>query len=382
MDHGRVRRHELTDIEWELLAPLIPRAGTGRPRVDDRRILNGMVYKIRTGVTWRDLPERYGPWKTVYTRFRRYALEGVFTRALQQIQAQAEAVGDIDWLVQIDSTIVRAHQHAAATGRKGGGTGGRNRREEPDDHALGRSRGGLTSKIHLACDGRGRPLAILLTPGQRYLGSPYGVRLVDRTNSGVFAVRSSFCSPLTPRSYGMDRLRWFRFLWVLGIQPVAATRQEGDVCGVVGDPQATGREEVVEGQQSVKERVECAGRMRRAVAVGVDVVAASDAHHRRPDLGGGEPAAKRQEAERLDLGDRPEVEAVRYVYLQDGLHHDRPAKCCASRARITSRLRRAPSSRPWELSLFACTALSRCVPCCSLSPAPGALYRILKNGSP
>ncbi|MEU6180084.1 IS5 family transposase [Streptomyces coeruleorubidus] len=158
-----VRRHELTDREWELLAPLIPRAATGRPRVADRQVINGMVYKIRAEVSWRDLPERYGPWKTVYTRFRRYALDGVFTRALQQIQAQADAAGDIDWLVQIDSTIVRAHQHAAATGRKGGGTG-----DEPDDHALGRSRGGLTTKIHLACDGRGRPLAILVTPGQRH----------------------------------------------------------------------------------------------------------------------------------------------------------------------------------------------------------------------
>ncbi|MFF4829724.1 IS5 family transposase [Streptomyces sp. NPDC001312] len=160
-----VRRHELTDQEWELLAPLIPRARTGRPRVEDRRVINGMVYKIRTGISWRDLPERYGPWKTVYTRFRRYALDGIFTRALQQMQARADAAGDIDWLVQIDSTIVRAHQHAAATGRKGGPS-----QDEPDDHALGRSRGGLTTKIHLACDGRGRPLAVLLTAGQRHDG--------------------------------------------------------------------------------------------------------------------------------------------------------------------------------------------------------------------
>ncbi|MFE9688029.1 transposase [Streptomyces sp. NPDC006285] len=63
-----------------------------------------MVHKIRTGISRRDLPERYGPWKTVYTRVRRYAPDGVFTRALQQIQAHAEAVGDIDWLVQTDSS--------------------------------------------------------------------------------------------------------------------------------------------------------------------------------------------------------------------------------------------------------------------------------------
>ncbi|QOV33290.1 IS5 family transposase [Streptomyces ferrugineus] len=164
VDHGGVVcRHELSDQEWELLAPLIPRAATGRPRVEDRQVVNGMVYKIRTGISWRDLPERYGPWQTVYTRFRRYALDGVFTRALQQIQARADAAGDIDWLVQIDSTIVRAHQHAAATPKRG-----QHRPDEPDDHALGRSRGGLTTRIHLACDGQGRPLAVLVTPGQRH----------------------------------------------------------------------------------------------------------------------------------------------------------------------------------------------------------------------
>ncbi|MFF0711216.1 IS5 family transposase [Streptomyces bauhiniae] len=161
-----MHRHELTDREWELLAPLIPRAVTGRPRADDRKVINGMVHKIRTGAPWRDLPERYGPWRTVYTRFRRYALGGVFTQVLQQIQAQADAAGDIDWLVQIDSTIVRAHQHAAATGRKRGCVS----LDEPADHALGRSRGGPTTKLHLACDGRGRPLALLITPGQRHDG--------------------------------------------------------------------------------------------------------------------------------------------------------------------------------------------------------------------
>ncbi|MEU4265559.1 transposase [Streptomyces sp. NPDC025273] len=76
-----MQRHELTDQDWDLLAPLIPSASTGRPRVDDRRVINGMVYKIRTGLPWRDLPDRYGPWQTVYTRFRRYALSGVFTQA-------------------------------------------------------------------------------------------------------------------------------------------------------------------------------------------------------------------------------------------------------------------------------------------------------------
>ncbi len=84
-----VRRHEPTDQEWELLDPLIP-GRDGAARVEDRRVINGMVYKIRTGFSWRDLPEGYGPRKTVYTRFRHYTLEEVFTETLQHIQARAD----------------------------------------------------------------------------------------------------------------------------------------------------------------------------------------------------------------------------------------------------------------------------------------------------
>lgn len=125
-----------------------------------------MVCKIRTRISWRDLSERYGPWKTVYTRFRRYALDGLFTRALQQIQARADAAGDIDWL-RADRLHRRPCPSARRRHRPKRGT---HRPDEPDDNALGRSRGGLTTKIHLACDGRGRPLAILMTAGQRHHG--------------------------------------------------------------------------------------------------------------------------------------------------------------------------------------------------------------------
>ncbi|MCX4804764.1 IS5 family transposase [Streptomyces sp. NBC_01214] len=148
-----MRRHELSDAEWELVQPLLPRPVLGRPRLDDRTILNGIVWKFRTGVAWRDVPDRYGSWASLHTRFRRWAADGTFDRMLQAAQAQADAAGDIEWLVSVDSTVVRAHQHAAGA-RKG--------LRSP---ALGRSRGGLTSKIHLACDGTGRPLAFVLTGG-------------------------------------------------------------------------------------------------------------------------------------------------------------------------------------------------------------------------
>ncbi|MFJ5786502.1 IS5 family transposase [Streptomyces hydrogenans] len=155
-----VRRHELTDVEWEALSGLLPRSSSGRPRLDDRRVLNGIVWKLRTGSAWRDVPDRYGPWRTLYTRFRRWALDGTFTRMLAAVQAERDAAGDIDWLVSVDSTVARAHQHAAGARKKGRGPG-----DEVCDHALGRSRGGLTTKIHLACDGRGRPLGFVLTGG-------------------------------------------------------------------------------------------------------------------------------------------------------------------------------------------------------------------------
>ena len=81
-------------------------------------MLNGIVWKFRAGVAWRDVPERYGSWASLHTRFRRWAADGTFDRMLQTAQARADAAGDIDWLVSVDSSIVRAHQHAAGA-RKG-----------------------------------------------------------------------------------------------------------------------------------------------------------------------------------------------------------------------------------------------------------------------
>ena len=126
---GVIRRHELTDAEWAALRPHLPSGAMGRRRSDDRAVLNGIVWKIRTGVPWRDVPERYGSWQTLYTRFRRWALDGTFTAMLDAIRADKDAAGDIDWLVAVDSTVVRAHQHA--TGAKKGTAPGTKRRITP-----------------------------------------------------------------------------------------------------------------------------------------------------------------------------------------------------------------------------------------------------------
>jgi transposase len=116
-----MRRYELSNVEWAAIEPLLPpeKAWTGRPGKSHRLILNGIFWLARSGSPWRELPERYGPWRTVATRFYRWARSGLFDRILQRLQGLAEARGEIDWGAQfVDSTIVRAHQVAA--GAKGG----------------------------------------------------------------------------------------------------------------------------------------------------------------------------------------------------------------------------------------------------------------------
>lgn len=118
------RRHELSDEQWARLAPLLPpeKPRTGRPNKDHRTVLNGILWVLRTGAPWRDLPERYGPWTTVYSRFRRWQQAGVWERILAELQADAAHDNGVDGSVTlIDSSSVRAHQHAAG-GRKGGTT--------------------------------------------------------------------------------------------------------------------------------------------------------------------------------------------------------------------------------------------------------------------
>ncbi len=113
-----VREAELSDAAWAVIAPLLPPVGRARGRWrNHRQVLEGIVFKFRTGVPWRDLPDRFGPWQTVHGRFARWAADGTFDRLL----AAAQTTGEVDRPVSIDSTIVRAHQHTAA---KGGSTNG------------------------------------------------------------------------------------------------------------------------------------------------------------------------------------------------------------------------------------------------------------------
>ena len=117
---GMKTRGDLTDEQWAQIEHVLPeRAATGRPPTDHRQVLNGILWILRTGAPWRDLPERYGPWGTVAGRFYRWRKAGVWERLFAEIQRQADAEGRLNWDVHfVDGTVVRAHQHAA--GAKGG----------------------------------------------------------------------------------------------------------------------------------------------------------------------------------------------------------------------------------------------------------------------
>lgn len=117
-----IKRHELTQAEWDRIQPLLPdRTGLqGRPAKDARLLINGMLWIVATGAPWRDLPEHYGPWKTVYNTFQRWTKSGLWEQIYEALLKDAPPANTVEWTIwEIDSTTCKAHQHAA------GGKGGR-----------------------------------------------------------------------------------------------------------------------------------------------------------------------------------------------------------------------------------------------------------------
>jgi len=113
-------RDYLTDQQWERLRSHLPpqKPKTGRPALEHRQVLNGILWILRTGAPWRDLAEEYGSWKTVSSRFYRWQKAGIWQQVWSGLQQQADAAGCLDWEVHFgDSTVVRAHQHAAGSKR-------------------------------------------------------------------------------------------------------------------------------------------------------------------------------------------------------------------------------------------------------------------------
>jgi transposase len=120
----RVSRFQLlSDAQWALIEDLLPaRTGKrGRPFSDARAMVEGIIYRYRCGIAWRDVPEVFGPWQTIWTWHRRMAGDGTWDIVLQRLLAEADAAGLVDWSVSVDSTIARAHQHATNITRPTGG---------------------------------------------------------------------------------------------------------------------------------------------------------------------------------------------------------------------------------------------------------------------
>ena len=159
------RRHDLTDAQWRvLLVVLPPPSRRGRPRKWPLRgLIDGVRYRVRVGCPWRDVPARYGPWPRVYALFACWQVLGVWEQIEAGLLAIAQAAGKVKWhQVSVDSTTSRGHVHAAgarrdSTSRVAG---------EPADHGIGRSRGGWSTKTHLAVDQDRGVLAFHHTAGQ------------------------------------------------------------------------------------------------------------------------------------------------------------------------------------------------------------------------
>ncbi|MEU8546277.1 IS5 family transposase [Streptomyces roseoverticillatus] len=176
-------RCDLSNQGWTRPGPHLPKnVGRGGRWKNHRRVINEILFRQRTGIPWRDLPTRFGKRKTVHGRHRRRSADGTWDRILRAVQADADAEGRIDWsMPSVDSTVCRAHQHAAGARKQAPRKPGK--RTQPvqrrPDEALGRSRGGLSTKIHLAGEGGLRPLALLVTPGQRG-DAPHLIPVLDR----------------------------------------------------------------------------------------------------------------------------------------------------------------------------------------------------------
>ncbi|NKW79932.1 IS5 family transposase [Ochrobactrum pecoris] len=139
----------LDDRQWAVIAPLLPTNQPGAHRTDDRRVISGIIHVLRSGCRWQDCPACYGPSTTIYNRFHRWSARGLWRQLFEALVQKADR--DIHL---IDSTTAKAHRSAA--GGKGGGCA----------QAIGRSRGGRSTKIHAVVDSCGRPIALRITSGQ------------------------------------------------------------------------------------------------------------------------------------------------------------------------------------------------------------------------
>ncbi|MGH8527168.1 MAG: IS5 family transposase [Gammaproteobacteria bacterium] len=170
-----MRRYALRDDQWDRIKDFLPgREGhVGGTAADNRLFVEAVLYRYRAGIPWRDLPERFGDWKIVYQRFSRWAKRGVFERIFNLLASDHD-----NEYMMIDATVVGAHQHSAGAKKNGG-------------QAIGRSRGGLTTKIHALVDAPGNPVRLMLTPGQAH-DLVCAAELIETADPGALIADKAF----------------------------------------------------------------------------------------------------------------------------------------------------------------------------------------------
>lgn len=161
-----MNNYDITDEQWKRLEPLLPPENTGkkgRPRKDNRMMLNGMLWMNHSGAQWRQLPKRYGPWQSAYARFAKWRDDGIWERIFSELNKEADTEN-----LSIDSTCVKIHESS---------NGG----EKRENKAIGLTKGGLNTKIHAIVDGLGNPVAFLLSPGNDG-DSTHAIELMNKTD--------------------------------------------------------------------------------------------------------------------------------------------------------------------------------------------------------
>lgn len=215
-------RYDLTDEQYALIEPYLPTNSgkPGHPWHPHRPIINGIFWRLRAGTPWADIPARYGPAKTIYDRYTWWRRDGTWERILRALQLKLDATGQIDWEQWgLDATIVRAHRAAAGAPKAEGWDGA----DEPRDHALGRSVGGFSTKLHILTDSHGLPLEAHLTPGQTHESTQVEQVVGQQAVPRVTGRRRRPLRLAADRGYDAKRIR--RWLRAKRIEPVIAPRR-------------------------------------------------------------------------------------------------------------------------------------------------------------
>ncbi|MEL7068338.1 MAG: IS5 family transposase [Cyanobacteria bacterium J06581_3] len=191
------RRYALRDDQWERIKDMLPGkpGDVGVTAKDNRLFVEAVLYRYRAGIPWRDIPERFGKFNVIHTRFSRWSKKGLWLHIFSTLCEDSD-----NEYQMIDATIVRAHQHSA--GAKGGG-----------DEAIGRSAGGLSTKIHTTCDALGNPTGFFLTAGQAH----------DLQGADVLIANIEAEALLADKAYDADE-RMRAVLKAQGIEPVIPSK--------------------------------------------------------------------------------------------------------------------------------------------------------------